>query len=331
MRRKLAVLAASTLGLCATGAFASTGAFTSPLTNAFLSVDINGGPLSSATTPTNGWNENTTSGGFTADNFGVLWSPWGGNTYTGGDGVQLPSSQSTPNVNAATISKTFSFNGPPVTSYGYGPQDPITPTTVSISLDTTNNTAAYATVNGSASMNSRDRGSPSGANGLNDNDMFQDLLFAGGSGSNVQGTNMLQVQFGGLIPGAPYEIALYSYDYSSGNSMNWTATAPTTSGGLDGWWAASPSGNNTFTAPADMQTITWTTNGPTPAPAIYTLTANSLGDVTVYGFGGSGSGQSATSSYIDGFQVALVPEPASLSLLAVGAVGLMARRRTSKA
>lgn len=330
MRRNLAVLAVSTLGLYASGAFASTGTFTGPLTNAFLSVDLNGGPLSGAQTPTNGWNENVSSGAFTADPYGVLWSPWGGNAYSGGDNTQLPSSQSSPNVNASSITKTFTFNGPPLISpYNYGPQNPITPTTVTIGIDTTNNSADYAQVNGTASMNSRNRGSPTGPNGAGDNDMFQDFIFAGTSGSNVQGTNYVQVQFGGLIPDAPYEIALYSYDSSGSHTTNWTATAPTTSGGLDGWWAATPANNNTFTAPSDMQSITWAA-GTTPAPAVFNLTANGNGSVTVYGFGGTGSGQNSDSTYLDGFQVALVPEPATLSLLGLGAVGLMARRRAKK-
>src|SRR5580700_11360068 len=172
MRRRLISLTAFSVGLASgAAAFASTGNFlpTGPLTNAFLSVDLNGGPNSSALTPTNGWNENQSSGAFTADNFGVLWSPWGGNAYSGGDGTQLPSSQSSPNVNASSIAKTFTFNGPPLISpYNYGPQVPITPTTVTISIDTTNNSAEYGTVNGVASLNSRDRGTPSGANGLND-------------------------------------------------------------------------------------------------------------------------------------------------------------------
>jgi hypothetical protein len=300
--------------------------FTAPLENSLLlSVDMNGGPLSSAVAPTNGYNENTPAG-FSADPYGVLWSPWGGNQYAGGDGVQLPSSQSGPNVNASSISKTFTVQG----STYYAVTAPMaSPITATISIDTINNSSKYGTVNGVASLNSRDRGSPSAANGANDSDMFRDFIFAGGSGSQVQGENYMELQLGGLVTGNQYQVALYSYDFSGGHTTNWTATAPTTSNGIDGWWAASPAGNNTFTAPADMQSITWT--AATPAEAIFTLTADVNGDIAVWGFGGTGSGQSGDTTYLNGFQIAAVPEPATLGLFGIASAGLMLRRRRQNA
>jgi hypothetical protein len=332
MRKSKSILAGAAIaaGLAMSASvFGSTGNFTSPLTNAFLSVDMNGGgPFSSVTAPTNGWNENTGSGAFTADPFGVLWSPWGGTLYSGGDGTQLPSSQSSPNVNAASINKTFTVNGP---GPSYAALDvPIPPVGVTLSIDTTNNSGRYATVNGAPSFNSRDRGTPSGPNGANDNDMFRDLLFAGTSGSNVQGTNYMQVQITLLTPGAQYEIALYSYDSSGSHTTNWTATAPTNNGntgsGGDGWWDGTA--DNTFTAPSDEQSVTWTA-GTAPAPAIFTETASPSGTITLYGFGGTGvtGNQSADTTYLNGFQIAAVPEPASIGLLGFASLALLGRRR----
>ncbi len=238
----------------------------------------------------------------------MTWSPWGGPTSTYGDGTQLPSSQSSPNVNASSISKTFSG------------------VTATVSIDTTLNSAKYGTVNGVASMNSRDRGAPSGAN--NDNDMFRDLLFAGGSGSQVQGENYLQLSLSGLTPGNSYLVATYSFDNSGSHSMNWTATAPTTSGGLNGWWAAAPANNNTFNPPTDEQTISWTGGGATPAPAVFNLTADGSGDLTVWGWGGSGTvSQSGDTSYLNGFQIEAVPEPSTIALGVIGISSLLLRRR----
>jgi hypothetical protein len=328
MKRSYVILAAAVLGLGSSVAVqASTGNFlpTGPLTNAFLSVDLNGGPLSSAAAPTNGWNENTTTGGFSADNFSVLWTGWGGNQYSGGDNTQLPSSQSSPNVFASSISKTFSVGG---SSY-YGVTNTVSPT-VTATVSESGTASSYAQGGGGATMNSRDRGSPSGANGLNDNDMFRDLLFAGGSGSNVQSSNYLQLSLSGLAPNTAYTVATYSYDSSGGHTTNWTATAPTVSNGISGYWAASPVGNNTFTVPSGgEQSITWTA-GTTPAPAIFTLTSDGTGTINLYGWGGDGiSGDaSADTTYLDGFQIAVaVPEPASLGLLAVGGLAMLRRRR----
>jgi hypothetical protein len=300
------------MATCASPVFANTGLFTGPYNNALLSVDMNGGPLASAVAPTEGYN-GSSSTPFYADQYGVTWSPWGGNTYSGGDGTQLPSSQSSPNINASSITKTFG------------------PFTATLSIDTVNNSAAYGTVNGVASMNSRDRGGQTGVTYLppasSDGDMFRDFVFAGGSGSQVQGENYLQLTIAGLTPGNLYQVALYSFDGSGSHSMNWTATAPTTSNGLDGWWAPSPVGNNTFTAPADQQTITWAGGGTNnfPAPAFFSETANGSGDITVYGYGGSGSGQSGDTSYLDGFQ--LIPEPSSFALAGLGAAALLIFRR----
>ena len=322
MRRKLSFLAAVLIGAGLSAANVGAAVFTAPLeNNLLLSVDLNGGPISSAVTPTNGYNESSP-GGFSADPYGVLWSPWGGNNYSGGDGTQLPSSQSSPNVNASSISKTFTVQG----STYYGVTAPMaSPITATISIDTTNNSADYGTVNGVASLNSRDRGTPTAANGANDSDMFRDFIFAGGSGSEVQGENYLKFQLGGLTTGNQYQVAVYSYDSSGGHTTNWTATAPAESNGLDGWWAASPVGNNTFTAPSDMQSITW--SGATPAEAVFNLTADGNGDVTLYGFGGTGSGQSGDTTYLNGFQIAAVPEPATLSLIGLASLGLMKRHR----
>ena len=302
----------------ASSARATTGAFTGPLTGAgILSVDMNGGPITSAQATTEGWNGSAV----VPDSFGVTWSPWGGpgaafnSGNTGGDSTQLPSSQSGPNVSANSINKTFGA------------------ITATLSINVATNSGSYAQVGGAASMNSRDRGTPSGP--ANDGDLFRDLVFAGTSGSNVQGTNYLKLQFSGLTPGGIYKVATYSFDTTGAHTTNWTATAPAQQLALTGWFDG-PSNNNTFAAPADEQSISWTGGTATQAPAIFTLTADAGGTLAVYGFGGNGvsGNQSSDTSYVNGFQIAAVPEASSFVLggAVCGLVGLtyIARRKHKK-
>jgi hypothetical protein len=307
--RKLTALCAAVgaFGVVGAARAATTGNFTAPLTTGvILSVDLNGGPIASANATTEGSNGPSSSPTLSADPFGVLWSPWGGPTSTNGDGTQLPSSQSSPNVVATSISKTFG--------------------TITATVSEAGTSSNYGTVNGSESLNSRDRGSPSGPAG--DSDMFRDLVFAGTSGSNIQGTNFIELTLTGLTPSTSYEVAAYSYDSSGSHSMNWTATAPTANLTNSGHIGYNPDPTDIFTAPLDEQTITWTA-GTTPAPAVFTLTSDPTGTINLYGYGGNGvtATQAADTSYLDGFQIAAVPEPTSLTLIGASAFGLLARRR----
>jgi hypothetical protein len=290
--------------------FAATGAFTSPLTNAFLSVDINGGIIASNNATTEGSNGPSASPTVSPDQYGVTWSPWGGPVSTNGDGIQLPDSQATPPVFGSSITKAFGG--------------------ITATISEAGTAANYAQGGGGPTMNSRDRGTPSGA--ALDGDLFRDLLFAGGNGSNVQSTNYLQVSLTGLAPSTTYQIALYSFDTTGAHSMNWTATAPSSNLQNGDHLGYNPNPTNVFTAPADEQTITWTGGTATPAPAVFSVTSDATGALSVYGWGGNGvtGNQSSDTSYINGFQIS-VPEPASMGMLAVASLGLLGRRRNKTA
>jgi hypothetical protein len=274
----------------------------------FLAVDMNGGPIASANATTEGFNGATVA----PDSNGVTWSPWGGPTSTGGDGTQLPSSQSSPAVFASSITKAFGA--------------------VTATISEAGTASNYAQGGGGATMNSRDRGNPTGA--ADDDDMYRDLLFAGGSGSNVQSTNYLQLALSGLSASTTYKVALYSYDSSGGHTANWSATNPATiTGDSSAGYVNTTSG--TFAAPPDEQSVTWSgaASGSTslvgPAPAVFTISSTSSGTLAFYGWGGNGvtGTNNADTSYLNGFTVTAVPEPASFSLIGLGAMGLLARRR----
>ena len=268
--------------------------FSGPLTNAILSVDLNGGKTTDLK-PTEGLGA--------ADAYGVVWTPWGG-----ADGIQLPQNQEGVLSGTSSLSKQFG--------------------TTSVIISASGTLVNYDTAN---PITSRDRGLGDTSDGY----MFSDFIFGKKSGSNVQGTNYLQVEFDGLMAGGQYQVALYSYDSTYETSVNWTSTAPVLQNTWMGWWSDKCSDDgysNIFQAPTNLQTITWGLEGDKPAPALLSLTADAGGKIFVYGFGGSGiSGdQNAQNSYLNGFQISMlsmpVPEPATIALLGLGLVVFKKRK-----
>jgi PEP-CTERM motif len=294
--------------------WAAGAAFTSPLAPAILSVDINGGNQSDARA-TEGWNGSFSTPAFMTDTFGVTWSPWGGPTNTFGDGLNWPQNQSSqpPTVPNSTVG---GFTAPNSFTKTFGSF-----TATVLAGGTASN------YNATFPVTSRDRGIAGNYNGnttaaTGDTDMFRDFIFGQVTGSNVQSSNYLKITVGGLTPGTQYRVAGYSYDASAANSEAWTATAPT-NGTID--WNDPVSGN--FIAPADEQVLTW--NGTPQAPVVFTLTADGNGNVSLYTWGGNGvtSNNSASNSYFNGLQVAAVPEPATIGMISLGALGMLSRRR----
>jgi hypothetical protein len=289
-------------------AVTQTGPFSSPDTSAFLSVDLNGGPSSTgaSASPTEGWNQSTSNPAFAADPYGVTWTPWGGqqNPYFG-DNTQLPNSGA--GVYATSISKTFS--GLPASNVSSG--------AATVTISAAGTASSYGAV-GTGLLDSIDMGlswagdDPSTGQPVTgptlDLDMFRDFLIANGSGSNVQSSNYLQVEFTGLNKNSAYRVSLYSYNpyYAAGAAA--TATPPQTPNYESaGWWdnQTTNPGNESFTAPADEQTETWQTTGLPAAPAMLNVITNSQGNAYVWTWGGSGTtgDQNAAPSYLNGLQI----------------------------
>src|SRR3954452_25404663 len=185
-----------------------TGPFTGPLTsNLLLSVDINGGRATTDQRPTEGWNGVSPPGSpqYFPDQYGVTWSPWGGETYSGGDGTNWPPSQT---GQVGTAGTAAGSNNTTIFKKAFG--------SITASLSAPGTPSSYAA--GVPQINSRDRGSANSVGGLtppfnggttanaNDYDLFRDFIFGqrNGATDEIQSTNMIQLQMSGLTPGNQY-------------------------------------------------------------------------------------------------------------------------------
>jgi hypothetical protein len=347
-------------GQIVTGQYTAT---VGPLTqNLLASVDINGNS-GGTTSPTEGWNGSSgTPITGSPDTYGVTWSPWGGTTAAGGDGTAWYSSIGTPTGTASSVGVSGNSEGTDAITGGALTDDVNWYQKTFNGVTVTVSAPAYYSGetndpygSGAIAINSRDRGlaGPSSYSGTPatasyDGNMFEDFIFAPSGGSAVEGTNYLQVQFTGLTPSATYTISLFSGDNGAARGTSWTATPPTLYGGTGGPFGWFNQTTGAFKPPADELPIdfedsatsnpggpftAYDQNDPPRLPAVFSLIANGSGSIEVWGYGGDGNNDAtgAQSSYLDGFQiesgVPVVPEPASIGLIGVAGLGLLARRR----
>jgi hypothetical protein len=127
------------------------------------------------------------------------------------------------------------------------------------------------------------------------------------------------------IPYARYDLYIYELNDAAGRVETTTLTAPAAGQGPFFGAAAPPADashvdQNAATPYQYVQAVSTVTASPTPA-ADYVRFSDLTGSTLTFTISAPGNG------YLNGFQIVEVPEPAGLSLIALAAAALLARRR----
>lgn len=160
------------------------------------------------------------------------------------------------------------------------------------------------------------------------------------------GQHYIKLTLSGLVPGQQYEVTAFARDAFNGGADSFQAwTDRAALGGVDGpgpWMDAH------FAPGAIYQPIFNGGNNPIPTidrtrtsgadsadPYAYSTTFLSLADasgiVSVYGWADPNTFAGAqTASLLNGFQIALVPEPSGILVLSLGLMSALGRRRSAQ-
>ena len=225
---------------------------------------------------------------------GFTWTPWGGQTNTGGDGTQLPMTGGSAGgamlggYPTLTMSKTFTTGA-------------VASGAVTVSLS--------GSINGNqnTSFNSRDRGIPSGNN--NFGDLYRDFVFLVKNSNDGLGANRIAVTISGLDPNKTYSFTSFNNDSTAGSAqIVYTAVDPQSYAYQDFGTGVlfspppEPLFSNQIGAPV---TIIGSNSLPVSAPyaaaSTFKITADNNGSATVYEWANNFKGQSQTP--INGFQI----------------------------
>jgi len=190
-------------------------------------------------------------------------------------------------------------------------------------------------------LGARNRGANAGGLG----ELTQDFVFAQ-RGVEGFGQHFVKLTLSGLAPDQQYEVTAFARESFNGGADSFQAwTDRAALGGLDGpgAWLDAHFGPGSLYQPAvggvnnPIPTLgRASTSGPDSAdPYAYSATFQSMADaggvVTVYGWADPNSySGTQTATLLNGFQVAVVPEPGGLLVFGVGLMSVLALRRPAR-
>jgi hypothetical protein len=179
------------------------------------------------------------------------------------------------------------------------------------------NTVTDGIQNAVGVIDDRDRTTPVNAGALTLADVYDDIVFAQASNGPTGGMN-LTVSGGALVPNTAYRIAIYAFD--SGSSA---APQPRTANWLDGnngdalVLSTSFSGGALPTGDNDYRFAGIATTDGTGALLLRGRNTTPNG----------GNGATSIGVFLSGFEVDVIPEPASLGLGGMAGFGMLLFRR----
>jgi hypothetical protein len=185
-------------------------------------------------------------------------------------------------------------------------------------LDEQNGTAGVQ--DGVGQIDDRDRATPTNSGSLTFAQIYDDFIFAGATTGPTGGMDLTINSGGQLAPNTQYQISIYSFD--SGSTP---LPQPRTAQWLDG-----NNGNALVTNTAFSGATLPTSDGQ------YKFTGVALTDASgnlllkgrdTTGFEPTTAAAVSPGVFLNGFEINVVPEPASLGFVALGALGMARSRR----
>lgn len=202
---------------------------------------------------------------------------------------------------------------------------------------------------GNTNVGARNRGESSDVYG----DLMRDMVFVQIPDGTGFGRHYFELELSGLVPGQRYQLTVYSKDHNFSNpnqQFSYMAWSDLDTLGVDGpaaWMDANVGAGESYQA-TDVDPVGYKNPIPTLRRTLMTgpsrpgnawayastfgTTADGSGVVTVYGWADNDSfdGQNGQrASVFNGFQIGIVPEPASLVMFGMGLLGLAVCRRRS--